>query len=331
MVQVVQVFEDLKQQVRDLKDDLSGNETSTSSTYSASVASGLNMILADEDLGETSAHHEPYSIPTKADNQNTMQNSEEFQLVLHAKRRRTSVDLNTPAITTSNSFNPLNNAAPSTSGAADNTATPDNTKKPRSPPPVFLKSTEQWLEVAAAISSRGIHIKSTRTTPDAIRIQPTTPEDYTHLNKLLVEMKSQFFTFRLPHEKPIQVVIRGLHRQGTPDSIKAELQALGHPVISVYRLRETSLMTVNLKRCEEAKRIYSVYRLNYLAVKVETKRRNNEPKQCHNYHRFNHTAGAAKSARPKKTTTTRAGVSYAKALAGEPAKPSTTIEVTPST
>ncbi|GLV38596.1 hypothetical protein CBL_08589 [Carabus blaptoides fortunei] len=61
---------------------------------------------------------------------------------------------------------------------------------------------------------------------------------------------------RFPHEKPIRVVIRGLHPQATPDSTRAELQELDYSVISIYRLGATSLMTVNLKRCEEAKRIY---------------------------------------------------------------------------
>ncbi|GLV33204.1 hypothetical protein CBL_20081 [Carabus blaptoides fortunei] len=195
-------------------------------------------------------------------------------------------------VTTSYSFNPLNSDASVSSGSTDNTASLAISKKPRTPPSVFLKSTEHWIKVAVAITTKAIQIKSTRATPDAIRIQPSAPDHYMNLNKLLADMKLEFFTFRLPHEKPIQVVIRGLHPQATPDSIKSELLELGHPVISVYRWRETTLMTVNLKRCEEAK---------------------------------------AKATRTNKTSSIRTGVSYAKALSGEPTNPPTTTTATPST
>ncbi|GLV46055.1 hypothetical protein CBL_05141 [Carabus blaptoides fortunei] len=365
--QAAQVIDKLKQ-IRDLKDDQSYIETSSSSTYSASVISERNMDL---DLDENLVHQESHTHPTNTGNQTTTQNSEEFQLVPHNKRRKTSLDQSTHVVTISNRFNALNSSAHANTEASENTKTSDTANKQRTPPPVFLKSTQQWLILAAAIKSEKINIKSTRANPDAIRIQPAAPVDYVNLNKLLDTMKLEYFTFRLPHEKPIQVVIRGLYAQAAPDAIKTELLELGHPVLSVYRIKETTLMTVNLRRCEEAKRIYDVNRLNYLTVKVKAKRRNNDPKQCRNCQRCNRTAGgchmhhrcvkclfphgpgkclkidktihqaesvncrgnhtanyrgctnysAAKKSRPKKTPTTRPGVSYAKALSDEATAP----------
>lgn len=81
-------------------------------------------------------------------------------------------------------------------------------------------------------------------------------------------MKLEFFTFRLAQEKPIQVVIKDLHPQAEPTDIKEELQRLDLSVISVYKIKGTTLMTEILKRCEEAKEIYKVSSLNYLAIIV---------------------------------------------------------------
>lgn len=46
----------------------------------------------------------------------------------------------------------------------------------------------------------------------------------TALVKLLDDRALKYFTFRLPEEKPIQCVIRGLHRHFKADEIKSELE-----------------------------------------------------------------------------------------------------------
>lgn len=133
---VLTMIINLKQQVRDLKDDRSGYETSTStsSIYSASDASESNMSIDEEELsGQGPVKQVTQPSPKTRDNVTACQ-EEEFQQETSQNSRKSPKPITSPTATI-NRYSPLANAT------TDNTNDPEPPEK-RTPPPIFIKSTQ---------------------------------------------------------------------------------------------------------------------------------------------------------------------------------------------
>lgn len=155
---------------------------------------------------------------------------------------------------------------------------------------MYLKTTQNWTNTAKAIIARKIQIKSSRTTSEAIRLQPTTIADYRNLTKFLASKNMEYFTFRLPAENPLQVVIRGLPSSVNTDEVLNTVKSRNYPAIAAYRIRNTPLITIHLERNEAGREIFHLTDLLYVKVKVEGKRRAPGSVQCHRCQKYGHSA-----------------------------------------
>lgn len=92
------------------------------------------------------------------------------------------------------------------------------------------------------------------------------------LSHFLNEEKLQYYIFRLPEDKPLLIVIRGLNPQTSTEDIKEELSYIGYPIRNVSWMRKGfPLVIVSLDNTEAARSIYDLTTCLGLIVKVETK------------------------------------------------------------
>lgn len=158
--------------------------------------------------------------------------------------------------------------------------------------PIFLKEKEKWTTVQQIILKNKINTTKCRMTATSIQIDPATAEDYRNLKKVLQSENIQFFTFDLPSEKKLKVVIRGVITQLSEEEIKKDLEEQGYPATRVIRMKGrqgTVIPLVLVEIDKQFKTIYDIRNCCGLAVKIESLRLRNNIIQCHRCQLFGHT------------------------------------------
>lgn len=81
---------------------------------------------------------------------------------------------------------------PGPSKATTAPETDKKTPKPTKVPPITIKSKEQWVKISTQLALRKINYIKAKNTPQGIKIDPTTAEDYRAATKWLNGEKSNF-------------------------------------------------------------------------------------------------------------------------------------------
>lgn len=130
---------------------------------------------------------------------------------------------------------------------------------------------------------------------DDYKVKTTSPNDYRKVIDNVSKKKVPFHRYLLPEEKPLKIVIRGMHIDTPLNEIKEELLESGFPVLSVHRItvrrekRPTPLVMVKLTKNAKSKEIFNLRYISFLRVSVEPARRPEGASQCHKCQRFHHT------------------------------------------
>ncbi|RZB40499.1 hypothetical protein BDFB_014296, partial [Asbolus verrucosus] len=120
---------------------------------------------------------------------------------------------------------PPETAAPGPSTRSTATTTPPKGKVP----PIVIRERARWTEVVKACANLKAPLKFNRAKPcvDGICIQPTSPEDYRALIKLLNSRQVQYHSFTLKEEKSIRVVLRQVPTEIKVEEVYNDLKAQG--------------------------------------------------------------------------------------------------------
>nr|CAD7203601.1 unnamed protein product [Timema douglasi] len=172
-----------------------------------------------------------------------------FTLVDKLRRKRkcknTDMTQSKKTITTvDNKYQPLNTETKTNNDAPSAKA---DTNKERFPPivTVGIHNYKKITEIA----------KNTETTTgvsyikDGLKIQTTSAHDFQLIQTLLKELNQEFYTYSLPRDKLVKVVIKGLPPNMDPADIKTELIDLGYAVTDVRqfsRKTEATITTQNV-------------------------------------------------------------------------------------
>lgn len=190
-------------------------------------------------------------------------------------------------IPTSNRFEPLSNLT-----EKENNASNSSSRDP-SIPPIFLHEKVTHSVLLDTINPLVKAPFLTSLAGKAIKIMPTTIEDYRSIVNYLDSKNAQFHTYRDPTAKPLSIVIKHVPVSITENEIFEELKD-SYPVLKVSRLYNKERMpipicAVDLKNTDSAREILNIKSLFHTIVVPELRRKLQGPSQCIRCQQFGHT------------------------------------------
>ncbi|GFQ91434.1 nucleic-acid-binding protein from transposon X-element [Trichonephila clavata] len=127
-----------------------------------------------------------------------------------------------------------------------------------------------------------------------LRIFPQTAYAYNHIRKYIAEKGLEAYTYMLPEEKKLRVVIRGLPTDMSPTEIISHLASQNitveecHIMTSKGTGKPMPLFLINMEKTEANKKIFKTTNIGYMKVTIETLRPKYGPPQCFRCQGFFH-------------------------------------------
>lgn len=159
-------------------------------------------------------------------------------------------------------------------------------------PPINLTNKSRWVHISKLFKHHNINYTRATNTKDGIRIMPSSIDDHRSMTKLFDKENIEYHTYRLPDEKSLMIVIRGVPVEVEPKDVEEDLIDQGFSPIKITRMtnRRTKapmpLVLVQLPRSE--KRIYDVETIAGMVIQVETLRASPEIVQCFRCQKYGH-------------------------------------------
>ncbi|GFY60011.1 PRE_C2HC domain-containing protein [Trichonephila inaurata madagascariensis] len=115
-----------------------------------------------------------------------------------------------------------------------------------------------------------------RLTGDYIKIQASNIEEHRAITAILKQKGEEFYVIFSPDDRPLKVVIKGLHSSISIEDIKTDLTEQGVPVIKVAQLTQRKskfplpiFMVEVRKNAEDAMDIYDVSKCCYMSIVID--------------------------------------------------------------
>lgn len=130
---------------------------------------------------------------------------------------------------------------------------------------------------------------------DQVKIQPASREAYKTIVKELNAKGTEYYTYKPKQERSFRVVLKHMHPSTATEDIKEALAELGHTVINIWNMKQTSTMSplhmfvIELQQNTSNKDIYKINSLLYCRVKFEPPRPKRTIPQCANCMAYGHT------------------------------------------
>jgi hypothetical protein len=191
----------------------------------------------------------------------------------------------------------LNNKAPDTNSNSNvhNNSIPDLpvNQQPKVTP-IYVNA-DEWRKIAPSLTKAPFYpqegLQAKITSDGRVRLQPTSPALYRQIQTFLRDASVAFFSFPLPEDRTLKVVIRGIPTNIPEDEVKSELESFGFIVKNVKRFganaRPMPMCLVILPKTPKAAEIYNLRYLFYYSIIVESYKKIG-PSQCFACQRFGH-------------------------------------------
>ncbi|GFQ94371.1 nucleic-acid-binding protein from transposon X-element [Trichonephila clavata] len=127
-----------------------------------------------------------------------------------------------------------------------------------------------------------------------LRIFPQTAYAYNHIRRYIAEKGLEAYTYMLPEEKKLRVVIRGLPTDMSTSEIISNLASQNitveecHIMTSKRTGKPMPLFLINMEKTESNKKIFKVSNIGYMKVTIEALRPKYGPPQCFRCQGFFH-------------------------------------------
>lgn len=175
-------------------------------------------------------------------------------------------------------------------------------KRESKPPPVIISNLANYNVINKALESKNLKFKANIMNNKQVKINVETDNEYRELTKWLNEAKIEWHTYENKQNRPIRVMVRGLHPTCDPKDIMVELANKGFDVLDVvnkikkYKNEEGKeyitrlpLFMMTFNNMEEIKKIYEIQFLHNLRVKIEPLKSGRLIPQCKRCQSFGHT------------------------------------------
>lgn len=170
-------------------------------------------------------------------------------------------------------------------------------------PPIILLEKKYYNDVIAIAKQHEINIKHIKNTNKGLEIHVEQADDHRKLTNVLNYNKQEHFTFLLPEEKTLKVVIRGIPEVIEINQVEQDLADIGFQPLKINRMVKNvidqttntkakipmPLILIQLEKTEANKEIYNVNKLGFLTVKMEPLNIKKSIRQCHKCQDFGHT------------------------------------------
>lgn len=176
--------------------------------------------------------------------------------------------------------------------------------KKTKPPPIYIreKSTSRLVNtLIGLIGKDSFHIiPLVRGTINEIKLQTKTEDDYRKVTNYFTAQKIGFYTYQLKSSKGLQVVLKGIESDVTPEEITEALKEKGFYAKNVFNIKNRNrqpqpLFKIELEpenkppRKNEVHPIYKLQLLLHRRITVEEPHKRNAPVQCTNCQEYGHT------------------------------------------
>jgi hypothetical protein len=159
----------------------------------------------------------------------------------------------------------------------------------------IIMSVTSWRQAAPLIYSNPDFtpdcITAITSSDGKIQVQTTNVTHFRKIQSFLLSQKIDFYTWKLPEERTLKVVLKGVPIAITTEEITSELEQMNFKVQLVKRFgpaeKPLPICLVILSLDEFAKEIYNISNLFYIRITVQAYK-NRGPSQCFNCQRFGH-------------------------------------------
>lgn len=122
--------------------------------------------------------------------------------------------------------------------------------KPIKPPPIFVQNVQYLSILVNALNDLpDCKYELKVLSNNEIKIQPIESIHYSKILELLKDKNTEYYTFKPKDQRGFKVFLRGIHHSVEKDEIKKELHDLGHNVLHVQNVLQTS--TKNPYHCSQ--------------------------------------------------------------------------------
>lgn len=158
-------------------------------------------------------------------------------------------------------------------------------------PPIVVENPDDWAALRKEIKETKTDIVKAKILGKSVKIYVKDSSDFRRLTAFLESHNRAYYSYRLPEEKKIYAVVRGLPITAEIEDIRDELSSLGVTDSEVSRMtsfRTKEPMPLFLVKTKNQD-VFKVTRMLDLVVRVEPKKKSAMPSQCYRCQQFGHT------------------------------------------
>lgn len=177
----------------------------------------------------------------------------------------------------------------------------------RKPPPLYIDNENDsvsWMAIRKELIDMGIDDFSGKQEGNKIILKVNKDEHHRKASAFLRDNNIEFFTYPLPEDKPLKVVLREIPLDVKQQEMQTALMDLGFTIENIQRLKKRKndsfkllpLMLVTLPRNQNSKTIYNITKVLDIDLTVEEYRGRQSPPQCWRCQSFFHGQSACNRA-----------------------------------
>lgn len=174
-------------------------------------------------------------------------------------------------------------------------------KNPRIPP-ITILDRNHYNDIVQITRDHDIELNQIKNTSKGLQIQVNNSDGHRKLTKILDYNNQKYFTFDLPEDKSLKIVIRGVPTEMNLEYLETEIKNLNFNPLKINRMFKNvldeqnskikipmPLVLVQLEKTEHNKKFYNLTKIGFLAVKIEPLNIKRQTRQCHRCQSFGHT------------------------------------------
>jgi hypothetical protein len=259
--------------------------------------------LSDEE-NESKPTHTKTSASEKEEDTNMETNEaatpKDSEFIPPKKSRKHKLDDDSPnkqyfSIKTTNRYNALQITQTPAPSNTEETAEENTSNKTV---PIVIRQPDKWVQISKKLHSENIQYTKARSTPEGIKVYPTTVTDFRKITAYLDKQKYEYHTYQLQQDRSLKTVMRGIPLSIQIEEIQKDLQEQGYETTKIERMKNKSGETTAATYIELERKYKSIYQITNccnLSVSVETYKSRNTYTQCHRCQLYGHTQTGCKA------------------------------------
>ena len=97
-------------------------------------------------------------------------------------------------------------------------------KKDPKPPPIFIEKVASFPALKSMIEGQDASATFTTMANNLVKINTSTPDGFCAVTKCFVDNKVPHYTYQSKQDRPIRVMIKGIHKSWSTDEVLADLR-----------------------------------------------------------------------------------------------------------